>query len=126
MKKQLYFINLFLTGAAGYCLLEILWRGYTHWAMAPVGGLCLIIIGAVNTFSMKPALKALICSGAITAVEYISGTILNIVLKWNVWDYSDRFLNVSGQICPLYSVLWFFLSLAVITVMNRFRRKAFF
>lgn len=33
MKKQLYFINLFLTGAAGYCLLEILWRGYTHWAM---------------------------------------------------------------------------------------------
>ena len=94
--------------------------------MAPVGGLCLIIIGAVNTLNMKPALKALICSGAITAVEYMSGTILNIILKWNVWDYSDRFLNVSGQICPLYSVLWFFLSLAVITVMNRFRRKAFF
>jgi len=38
-----------------------------------------------------------------------------------VWDYSDRRWNVYGQICPLYSLLWFVLSafaLLLIQVVN--------
>ena len=38
--KRCYFI--FVTGAIGYCTLEILWRGYTHPSMGIAGGLCLI------------------------------------------------------------------------------------
>lgn len=119
MKKRLYLIDIFSVGAVGYCLLEILWRGYTHWTMAPIGGLCLVIICAVNRLRLKTAAKAAICSAAVTAVEFASGTLLNIILKWNVWDYSDRFLNIFGQICPLYSVLWFFLSWGIIYAINR-------
>ena len=36
MKKQT--AGLFLVGAGGYCLLELLWRGRTHWTMALTGG----------------------------------------------------------------------------------------
>ena len=39
MKKQ---AAIFSTGALGYSLLEILARGYTHWTMTILGGLCLL------------------------------------------------------------------------------------
>ena len=34
----------FFIGAAGYGLLEILWRGYTHWTMLICGGICFFLI----------------------------------------------------------------------------------
>ena len=37
-------------------------------------------------------------------------TIVNIILGWNVWDYSNLPGNLLGQICPQFTVLWFFLS----------------
>ena len=38
----------FLTGAAGYSLLEVIWRGYTHWTMSVTGGICLLLIYFMN------------------------------------------------------------------------------
>lgn len=46
----------------------------------------------------------------ITLLELIVGTIVNIILGWNVWDYSNLPGNLWGQICPQFTVLWFFLS----------------
>lgn len=46
----------------------------------------------------------------ITAMELISGYIINIKLGWNVWDYSDRFMNLGGQICLFNTIYWFILS----------------
>lgn len=43
----------------------------------------------------------------ICTVEYLTGFIVNLILGWSVWDYSDRLFNVYGQICPLYTILWF-------------------
>ena len=46
----------------------------------------------------------------ITLLELIVGTIVNIILGWNVWDYSNLPGNLWGQTCPQFTVLWFFLS----------------
>ena len=46
----------------------------------------------------------------ITLLELIVGTIVNIILGWNVWDYSNLPGDLWGQICPQFTVLWFFLS----------------
>lgn len=35
-------------------------------------------------------------------VSFLGEMLLNV--KW--WDYSDRFLNVNGRICFLYSIFW--------------------
>ena len=40
--------------------------------------------------------------------------IVNIILQWNVWDYSNVPFNVMGQICLPFSIIWFFLSLPAI------------
>lgn len=115
-----YFL-IFVTGAVGYCIIEILWRGYTHPSMAVVGGICLLMIRSINRrFSYKPyAFRAMLCSVGISLIELASGILLNMILHLNVWDYSAQPLNFMGQICPLYSVLWFFLSLGVIYFGNK-------
>ena len=108
MKKFKSDCLLFTIGGLGYALLEILWRGKTHWSMALTGGTCFVSIFRLYKHfpKMKLRIKCL-CGGAIiTALEYICGLIVNIKFKLNVWDYSNCRLNLMGQICPFYSMLW--------------------
>lgn len=110
---------LFIFGGAAYIVIEILWRGYTHWAMFFVGGLCFLLVGEINEFiPWEMAFwKQMIIGGAIiTGVELVSGIILNLVLKWNVWDYSKMPLNFLGQICLPFTLAWIGLSAVAITL----------
>ncbi len=112
--KLLRPLILFAVGGLLYALIEILWRGYSHWTMFIVGGICFILIGLINevfTFEMPLVKQMAISSIIITAVEFASGCVINLLLKWNVWDYSNLPFNILGQICLLYTVLWFFISL---------------
>ena len=113
MKKAKKYLKIYSIGAVGYTILEIIWRGYTHWTMSIVGGLCFSFIYKINSRfkSCKTSVKCLLGSGVITMIEFLSGVIINIVLKWNVWDYSRFRFNIKGQVCPLYSALWFVLCL---------------
>lgn len=108
---------LFSVGGAVYIMMELLWRGYSHWTMFIVGGLCFVLIGLINelyTYEMSLARQMLIGACIVTAVEFISGCIINLWLGWNVWDYSDMPFNVLGQVCLPYAVLWVLLSGAAI------------
>lgn len=100
--------GVFLFGAIGYYLLEVLWRGYSHWSMAAAGGISLLLL--IKTFKkLKNAphyFKAIIGGGIITAVELAFGVVFNLVLGMGVWDYSAVPGNILGQICPVYSIIW--------------------
>lgn len=102
---------IFIIGALGYGLLEFLWRGRTHWSMLLAGGICFSVYYKLcedeknMPLFKKCALGALI----ITCVELVFGTVVNVFLNWNVWDYSSLPLNFYGQICFPFFVLWFFL-----------------
>lgn len=109
MRKYFVYPVLFICGGVLYCLLEILWRGYTHWSMAVAGGVCLSLIYYIRHCCPNVSLVLRCITGAviICTVEFAVGFIVNIILGWNVWDYSDRLFNLYGQICPLYAILWF-------------------
>jgi len=102
---------IFSIGSVGYCAIEIIWRGYTHWTMGIAGGICFLSLYCVNAKMRMRKLWEKCLAGAIiiTCIEFSIGILVNKVLRWNVWDYSTEQGNVLGQICPLYSVLWFFL-----------------
>ena len=111
------YLFLFLVGGLIYCGIEMLWRGHTHWTMLIVGGLCFLFCGSINELfdmDMPIWIQMLICAAGITVIEFIAGIILNIILQLNVWDYSNQPFNILGQICLLYSFLWFLLSLLAI------------
>lgn len=110
--KQLYYTLLFGFGFFGYGLIEIIWRGRTHPSMSLAGGITFCILTAISE-KLKPFnfLYRCILGGIfITFVELIFGTVVNLWLKSDVWDYSMFPINFAGQICITYSVLWCFLS----------------
>jgi len=121
MKNQYNkFLSLFLIGAIGYPLIEILFRGYSHISMSILGGICLVAIKTVDLLlgRVRRIWKAFICSVLITELEFITGMIVNVILKLDVWNYADRFGNFAGQVCPLFSFYWFLLSYLVLFVFS--------
>lgn len=99
----------FVFGAI-YCLIELSYRQRTHWTMFIVGGLCGLVCGLINevlSWETPIWLQAFIGSVAITCVEFASGCIINLWLQWNVWDYSNVPLNIFGQICVPFTVIWY-------------------
>lgn len=110
-------LTLFMLGGVVYYCIEILWRGYSHFSMFIVGGLCFILIGAINNYlpwEMGIVQQSLIACAIVTIIEFISGLIVNVVLGLGIWDYSNLPFNLMGQICLLYAVLWIPLSVFAI------------
>jgi len=108
---------MFLTSGFLYCGLEILARGFSHFSMFLAGGTCFLLIGAVQHIlgnSASILSQMFFCGIMITLVELVFGMVVNRHLHLNVWDYSSQQYNFQGQICLLYSNLWFLLSGPVI------------
>lgn len=119
---------LFIIGGVSYYLIEILWRGCSHISMMVLGGLCFVLLGLINEllpWSMGLLWQALIGSGVVTALEFVTGLIVNIHLGLGVWDYSNLPLNFMGQISVVYTLLWIPLSGAAI-VLDDYIRHWFF
>ncbi len=118
------FIIVFLLGGTVYALVEILFRGFTHWTMFLAGGFIFYILYVIFNHIGKGhiLLKCILGCAFITSAEYLAGGVLNIMLRMNVWDYSAKPLNLYGQICPAYSLYWFLLSLPA-SLFSRIIRK---
>lgn len=122
------YLFLFLTGGFAYFYIEILYRGFSHFSMIICGGLAFILCGAINQlmqFKVSVISQMILSMFIITALEFITGYIVNIQLNWNVWDYSGLPFNLLGQICLAYSLIWLILSLACIFLDDIIRWKIF-
>lgn len=115
--------TIFCIGALGYCILELLWRQRTHWSMGIAGGVCLAGLKTLERRLKNRSLlpKCLAGSILITLVELLIGLWVNRIMGWGVWDYADQPLNLLGQICPLYSGLWFLLCMPIMKLFQWFR-----
>ena len=112
-------VVLLLIGGTTYFSIEMLWRGHSHWTMALVGGVCFILIGAINEYlpwELGMIQQAFIGASIVTAVELIAGLILNVWLKLGIWDYSNMPFNLWGQICLPFFFAWLALSIVAIVI----------
>lgn len=119
---------LFTLGGVIYIIIELLWRGKSHWSMFILGGLCFLVVGLINEIGhgkIPLLLQMAIGSVTITALEFITGYIINIRLGMNVWSYYDMPLNIMGQVCLPYMILWFFMSLVCILADDFLRHHLF-
>lgn len=105
---------LFLLGGFAYGLIEVCWRGYSHWSMVIAGGISFLVFSFIAKTELPMLYKCILGSLTVTAIELLFGLILNVWLGQAVWDYSKIHFNFLGQICLLYSVLWGIISLAAI------------
>ena len=120
----------FLMGMV-YFVIEGIWRipkgGYANISMLAVGGLCGLLIGSINQipkfYNMSVWRQSVIGTVIVLVVEYISGYILNIKMGLDIWDYSDMYFNINGQICLEFGLLWFLLMPAAIWLEDWIRFK---
>ncbi len=128
MNKLLKYYTLGTLGGVIYVFIELMWRGYSHWSMFLLGGVCFVALGLINEvipWEMPLAAQMFIGCVIITVLEFITGCIVNLWLGWNVWDYSELPCNLLGQISLKSSIGWYFLS-AVGIVFDDWLRYIFF
>ncbi len=118
---------LLLAGGVLYYGIEILWRGHSHISMAICGAVCFFLLYRMNQRLRRRSLpfRALIGAAIITVVELVTGCVVNLLLGLGVWDYSALPLNLFGQICLLYSVLWFLLCIPALLLCQAIERHVF-
>lgn len=97
---------LFYLGGMCYAGLELLWRGFTHWSMFLLGGLCFVLVGNLKRLRPKRALPFRMTEAAllITLLELGCGLLVN--RTYRVWDYRHMPMNFLGQICLPFTLLW--------------------
>lgn len=119
--------TLFTVGALGYTLLEMLWRGHSHWSMAIAGGISLVTLFKVfEKLRNAPVyFKSIVGGGIITAIEFVFGAIFNLWLGMRIWDYSEVGGNILGQICPVYTILWCIVCIPVSFAEKHMRERKF-
>ncbi len=127
-KLAFKYLVLLLIGGMIYVLIELLFRGRSHFTMFILGGVCFVSVGLINEvlpWNTPFQLQMLLGGSIITVLEFISGCILNLYFGLGIWDYSDQPGNILGQICPLFSLLWVFLSGLAIVLDDYLRYRLF-
>lgn len=115
-------------GGSTYCSLEVIFRGRSHWSMVVLAFILFLLIGSLNNlfpWEMSLVKQGIIGACMVTVLEFITGCIVNIWLGWNVWDYSNMSLNILGQVCLPFSLLWILLSIVCIIVDDYLRYLMF-
>lgn len=119
---------LFLMGGMIYFIIEVAYKGDSHYSMFITGGFCFVLMGGINSYfdrSMPLIFQMLYSAVFVTLLEFISGVIVNIGFNLNVWDYSSIPFNIMGQICPRFFGIWFLLSPVGIFLDDFFRCRMF-
>ena len=116
------YILVYMTGAVLYGLLELGWRGWTHWAMLLCGGACFLLMYLIALTALPLWRKCVLSTVATVTLEFYTGCLVNLYLGWQIWDYSALPWNLLGQICPQFLLLWLALSLPGLWLCSRLRR----
>ncbi len=122
MSERFFEITVFILGGMAYGLMEVLFRGHTHWSMVITGGACVLTLYLIMDWTMNLPLvvAALAGAGIITFYEFCVGMLVNVSFGWHVWDYSSMQGNILGQICPLFTGLWFAMCLVFFGLVRLF------
>lgn len=117
-------MRLFLLGAVGYPMLELLYRRRTHHTMAIAGGLSAWLIGRVRRIHTGFLTRCVICGLGVTGIEYLCGRIWN--RDYRIWDYRETPLNIQGQVCLPFTLVWCGLSgmlMGALNILDNLKRK---
>lgn len=102
---------LFLAGLGGsiYYGFEMAFRSYSHWSMFVLGGISMVFfwVQGSGTGRNDPLwIQVLRCVIFVVACEFVTGIIVNKILGWAVWDYSDQPFHIMGQVCLPFAIIF--------------------
>lgn len=68
--------------------------------------LCSIPMDFVSSPAVRAILRLILIAAVMTLIEYVAGLIFIKGMHVKLWDYSNRWGNVQGIICPLFTLIW--------------------
>lgn len=94
-------------------------RGFLNGPYCPIYGEGVIIV-VLCLNPIKENLLLLYFGSLIltTALEFMTGFILEKIFHQKWWDYSDQHFNLMGYICPKFSLCWGFACLIVVRLIH--------
>lgn len=127
MKILVAIATLFVIGSTAGYVIELLFRrfvsqkrwvnpGFMVGPYIPLYGFGVTILFGLSNIPLASfglpkwaeVLITLVAIGiALTLIELVAGLIFIKGLHMKLWDYSDRWGNFKGLICPLFSAIWF-------------------
>ena len=69
MSEKILEILVFVLGGSAYGLMEILFRGHTHWTMVITGGACILTLYLLSGWLMSIPLILAAASGALIVTD---------------------------------------------------------
>ncbi len=95
-------------------------QSFLYGPFCSIYGVGAVIIIVVLNYKFFKNNHTLFIGGFIVGsiVEYMVSFLGELILNVKWWDYSDRFLNINGRICFLYSIFWGLLGVYLMRVIN--------
>lgn len=124
MDLLLSYLFIFIFGATVGWIIEVVFRsvrngklinpGFMTGCSLPIYGfgavimsiLCNININISDAEWVNVACILVAATVIMTIIEFISGYIALVHYQCRLWDYTNRWANYKGIVCPLFSVLW--------------------
>lgn len=90
-------------------------RGFLYGPILPIYGFGAVII-LLATIPVAENLLLVYVFGTVsaTALEYVTGAVMERLFKVRYWDYSDQACNLNGYICLSSSVAWGFFAILLV------------
>ncbi|XCP86732.1 hypothetical protein ABXS75_08055 [Roseburia hominis] len=116
--NELYFFILyfFVYGFLGWCteVAFAAWkthhfvnRGFLNGPICPIYGIGVgIVVMFLTPYKSNLILLYITSIILVTALEWLTGFILEKIFHNKWWDYSDMPLNLNGYVCLLFSLIW--------------------
>ena len=108
---------LYMLGSVGGWVIELFFRrffsmkkwinpGFLSGPYLPMYGAGTVLLYGACFIPLPRWGLVLLLTVALTLLEYVTGLIFIKGMKIKLWDYSGRWGNIRGIICPLFSLLW--------------------
>ena len=98
---------------------EFVNRGFLNGPVCPVYGFGVVIVLTCLT-PLADSLPLLFLGSVVltSALEWLTGFVLEKLFHQRWWDYSDQPFNLSGYICLRFSVAWGFACMFVVKLLH--------
>ena len=105
-------------------------RGFLNSPLCPIYGLSVSLIYLIirpfvavtgSSFEAKDVFIVFMLIFVVTsAMEYLTGYLLEKLFHTRWWDYSDRKFNIKGYVCMSFSLIWGLGGTAVVFMLKHF------
>ena len=138
MERLVVASTLFVLGSLFGYLLEVFYRrifsakrwinpGFLVGPYIPLYGFGVLLLYGLSNLDLariglsgvaEHAVRLVVIGVSLTLIEFLTGLVFIHGLHIKLWDYSDRFGNIMGIICPLFSLIWFGIGCAYYFLLN--------